>query len=240
MYKIYRIVNKINHKIYVGQTSKTIEERFEEHIYNSKCSDINHRKLYMAIQKYGIKNFYVEEIDRAVTKEDANYKEEFYIECYNSFHKGYNANTGGDCGSANRKRVFQIDKSTLNIINTFNSTREAGRDIGKPNIHISDACLGKRKSAYGYYWCFAEDYDKYLCLLNSNDYTPNKNRIYTRTILQIDSEGTILTEYDTVYDAARSIKGCPTKIREVCKGKRKHHRGYKWEYKFGPVKASTG
>ena len=34
-YKIYKITNTINEKIYVGQTNKKIEERFAQHINNA-------------------------------------------------------------------------------------------------------------------------------------------------------------------------------------------------------------
>jgi hypothetical protein len=34
--KIYKITNKINKKVYVGKTTKTIEERFKKHIQNAK------------------------------------------------------------------------------------------------------------------------------------------------------------------------------------------------------------
>ena len=33
---IYKITNKINQKIYIGQTSKTLEQRWREHKYDCK------------------------------------------------------------------------------------------------------------------------------------------------------------------------------------------------------------
>ena len=43
------------------------------------------------------------------------------------------------------------------LINTFNSTREAARSLGKTHQHIQEACQGKRKSAYGYFWKYLEE-----------------------------------------------------------------------------------
>lgn len=55
------------------------------------------------------------------------------------------------------KKVEQLDLKG-NVLNTFNSVREAGRFLGneKKNTHISDVCIGKRKIAYGYKWRYIE------------------------------------------------------------------------------------
>ena len=55
MFCIYAIENKINNKLYIGQTSKTALERWETHKKNARMK-IN-RKLYDAINKYGESNF---------------------------------------------------------------------------------------------------------------------------------------------------------------------------------------
>lgn len=53
-------------------------------------------------------------------------------------------------------KVEQLDIDG-NILNVFNSIREAGRFLGdeKKNAHISDVCKGKRQVAYGYKWRYA-------------------------------------------------------------------------------------
>ena len=54
---IYKITNSINGKLYIGQTRKTIEERFQVHIKNAQ-KHIN-RYLYDAMNKYGKKMAYI-------------------------------------------------------------------------------------------------------------------------------------------------------------------------------------
>ena len=50
---IYKIVNKINGKIYVGQTRQNLEKRWRQHRkIGSNC-----RYLKYAFEKYGINNF---------------------------------------------------------------------------------------------------------------------------------------------------------------------------------------
>ena len=55
---IYKITNRVNNKMYIGQTRFTVEHRFKQHIKNF---NIEHRSqpLYNAFAKYGIENFEV-------------------------------------------------------------------------------------------------------------------------------------------------------------------------------------
>ena len=50
-------------------------------------------------------------------------------------------------------KVAQIDLDG-NLLQVFNSIREAGRALGdvRKNGHIADVCKGKRKVAWGYKW----------------------------------------------------------------------------------------
>lgn len=94
MYNIYIIKNKINDKVYIGKTSKSIEERFK--IHKQDCSKFSHRKLYSDMIKLGYENFYIENLDTADNNNSASELEKFYIKKYNSYHNGYNGNYGGD------------------------------------------------------------------------------------------------------------------------------------------------
>lgn len=91
---IYKISNTINNKVYIGVTSRTIEERFAEH--KNRIEERNSIHLYQAMEKYGRNNFYVELIDTAQTKEEMFEKEKYYIKLYDSYNNGYNMTLGGE------------------------------------------------------------------------------------------------------------------------------------------------
>ena len=55
---IYKIVNDINGKIYIGQTTRTIQERWKEHIKESLGTRANH-PIYRAMRKYGNEHFQI-------------------------------------------------------------------------------------------------------------------------------------------------------------------------------------
>ena len=71
---IYCISNYINSKKYIGQTHYSIQKRWQEHKYDSSRSRCINRPLYNAIKKYGIDNFYIEQIEE-VSDEKLNERE---------------------------------------------------------------------------------------------------------------------------------------------------------------------
>ena len=90
---IYKITNTINGKIYIGKTNRTVEERFKEHCRKSERERSEQRPLYNAMNKYGIKNFIIEQIEEC-PYDIASEREKYWIEYYGSFKYGYNATLG--------------------------------------------------------------------------------------------------------------------------------------------------
>lgn len=90
---IYKITNKINGKIYIGQ-SKNIYARWKEHISDAKeCKYPIQKALY----KYGKDNFNFE-IICICSIDELNEKEMYYINLLNANQKeiGYNLTIGGE------------------------------------------------------------------------------------------------------------------------------------------------
>lgn len=94
---IYKITNKINGKVYIGQTRKSIKQRWNDHkaISNSPEKQGYDYPLYRAFRKYGIENFKIEEIEKCHF-EKLNEREIYWIKYYNSIKEnGYNQLLGG-------------------------------------------------------------------------------------------------------------------------------------------------
>ncbi|MBM3210572.1 hypothetical protein FJZ33_00010 [Candidatus Poribacteria bacterium] len=95
MIGIYIIKNKINHKIYVGQTTD-FDKRIKQHRKNAIFNKHKiYNRLYPAIKKYGINNFEFIFIENCKI-EQLNEKEIQYIQKFNSYNNGYNATKGGN------------------------------------------------------------------------------------------------------------------------------------------------
>jgi group I intron endonuclease len=123
---IYKIVNKINGKEYIGKTQKTLEERWIRHLTDSRRTNT---KLYNAIRKYGSENFEmcVVEYTGSVTREYLNDRERYWI---NIIDPEYNMTKGGDGGWINDQsgRTWKIkDTSKMKGKKTITTKVLAGR-----------------------------------------------------------------------------------------------------------------
>ena len=98
MMGIYKFQNKINKKIYIGQ-SISLETRYKSHYNNYKNPNLEdyNTKFYNALRYYGFENFSYEILESAdyFTKEELNEKEIYWISYFNSYEDGYNSNRGG-------------------------------------------------------------------------------------------------------------------------------------------------
>lgn len=93
---IYKATNKVNGKVYIGQTVKTLEARIIGHLSSSRSGKYPSNYFFRAMNKYGEDAFQWEEIDHADTPEELNEKEIYWIDFYNSNGEGgYNLTDGG-------------------------------------------------------------------------------------------------------------------------------------------------
>lgn len=86
---VYKITNKVNNKKYIGITTRSIEERFEEHC--KAKSGIGY-----AIRKHGRSNFKITELEYAEDQEELIELEMENIKKYKTFKTGYNQTIGGE------------------------------------------------------------------------------------------------------------------------------------------------
>lgn len=148
---IYKITNKINGKVYIGQTSSTIEKRWKKHQYDAygKRSWQIH-KFQEAIKEFGADNFTVEQIDVAATKEEANAKEIYWIKQYNATEEGYNVSRGGK----NSGRDCKVMNTCTGVV--FNSMVEAAEVYGVTVESIRQAVKNPTWKCCGFHWKRAE------------------------------------------------------------------------------------
>lgn len=100
---IYVIKNRCNNKVYIGQTRTSIDQRWKEHLRDSKRCKYT---LYNAMRKYGVENFYIEQLDVC----DVDILDEMEISYIKKFKStddryGYNISTGGKTPQKEKKFV---------------------------------------------------------------------------------------------------------------------------------------
>lgn len=104
---IYKITNLQTNKIYIGQTIRSLELRWNEHLRCARAGVDLH--LYEAIRHYGQNSFKIEVIDSATSQEELDKKEKYWIEYFNTLDpvKGYNNIEGGNSNPMFNQVILQ-------------------------------------------------------------------------------------------------------------------------------------
>jgi group I intron endonuclease len=226
---IYKAVNKVNGKIYIGQTRSTVDQRIYEHL-KIGGSPVFHK----ALKKYGIKSFELSIIDFADSIQELNQKEVYWIKFYNSkIPNGYNLTDGGN--------------GPIGYVWTEVQRRNHRRDLkGKTYEEIfgeEKAKILKRKiseAIKGKTWeeIFGEEKSKELKKILSDMSKKRKGKTYEELYgeelakqLKIKRKG---KTYEEMYGKEKA-KEAKRKIGEGIK--RKTRKGKTYEEIFGEEKA---
>lgn len=249
---IYSVVNKLNGKIYIGQ-SINIERRWEQHKYGK-----GNLILRNSIKKHGIKNFefkILEQIDvlnktKLEIVEELTKLEQKWFDDMKPFLKenGYNIQkTSKPNLTPNRDKHYgeKISKIKIDnnhtgkpvcqydfegkLINEWKSAAEIERSLGYKAENISASCLNKSNSSNGYIWKF-KNY-----LLTQNDILNANNSLRLSKVRQYNLNGELLKEFKNTKETFEITGIKETIIRNACNGTTKTGGGYIWKFKNQPL-----
>lgn len=230
---IYKITNKINGKIYIGQTTHSIEKRWKEH-----CRDNDGCSIHNAIRKYGKENFTVEQIDVVCDRDELNKKEQYWIKFYDSMNKekGYNLTSGGDHFEASEETKLKMSKALK------------GKFAGEKHPmwgkhHTEESKLKMSKSKKGK--CVGEEWHRYHSKRSEEGARKWREAMVGRKVTGVALENVraarelqcvpvICVETGEVFKgikyAAQRYGLRQNHISSVCRGDRKTCGGYHWQY----------
>ncbi len=108
---IYKVTNKINGKIYVGQTVGDLKRRKSVHLSNAKAGREDNY-FYNAIGKYGSDNFNWEVLEECNDIDKLNEREEYWIKELNTISpSGYNLRYGGKNSLYSEEHKIKMSES---------------------------------------------------------------------------------------------------------------------------------
>lgn len=208
---IYKVTNRINNKIYIGQTIQPLMTRWRKHC-NKKRGCF---ALHNAIIKYGAINFTVEQIDIACSREELDQKEIYWIKYYDSMNpqKGYNLTSGGkhcEISDDVKHRLSEKNKgkkpSDKCIANSIKSRK--GKKLSKEHIDkLRLTRIGDKNGMFGVYRC--------------NSDNPNAKKVYCIELNKL---------FLTIDDACKLINRDRSSLHLCLSGKSKKCGGYHWRY----------
>lgn len=216
-YCIYCHINKINQKKYIGQTKD----------YSKRCQAANYKgctKFYNAIQKYGWENFEHLILETGLTLEEANKKEQYYIQKYNTILEGYNLKTGGlncEYSIESKNKMSQSSKSKERILcvetgQIYDSAKEIERLLGYANANIIACCQNRLITAYGFHW-------QYLDKIPNSGPRRDKRK---KGVYCIE----LNKKFESASWAARELNISRPNISNCCAGKLNTAGGYHWSF----------
>lgn len=200
---VYKITSPSN-RIYIGSTSRDIEERW----YHYKKLDCKGQtKLYNSFIKYGIEN-HIFEIVWIGDVEEMLKMERIFGEKYDSM----NQKTGLNCKLPGYDDVPIIYSKESKL-----KMREA--HLGK-NKGINHHMYGKKHK---------QESKNKIKLKLKNKYILEKSPRSIK-IEQLDKNYNIIKTWSCAKEAGLSLKIIPSNITACCKNKRKYAGGFVWKY----------
>lgn len=103
---VYKAENKINGRVYIGATVRSLNARKWEHVSRARNGSAN--PFHAAIRENGEDAFKWEVLDdSAKTTEELHELEKYYINKYDAMNSGYNSREGGGKGGKYSKEALQ-------------------------------------------------------------------------------------------------------------------------------------
>lgn len=208
-YCIYCHTNKINNKKYIGQTCQSPEKRWK-----MGRGYVNCPRFYSAIQHYGWENFKHEILETGLTAEEANSREQFYINLFQTqdINKGYNMTCGGNTLTTyykdNKHKYEQSLKRKQYFIEHPEKRIEQKERLKEISIRTAHQRSEKMK----------DNYNNKSGLYELNQ--KRKKKIRCVETCEI---------FDSMTEASKKYNISIGNISMVINGKRKIAGGYHWE-----------
>ena len=244
---IYMLENKINGKIYIGQTIRSIKIRFKEHQTSSDC-----KAIYRAIQKYGWDAF--EKDWYECPDEDLNFYEEMLVALLGTLAPGgYNLKEGGGNGKLSEETKQKIseshrgEKSYMYGKSPSEETKQKMSEAQRGEKHhmygksmnertkqkLREAHIGKllseetkRNMSDSKIGILKSDATKQkMSESKKGDKNPMSKRVY-----QYALDGTFIDYFGSAREAGTHLKNDGSGIGKCACGHQKTAYGFRWSY----------
>lgn len=206
---IYVITNNLSGKQYVGQTIRSLEQRWQHHCWLSTSK--TNMPIALAIQKYGKENFSISAVEWCNSLECLNEREIYWANLLNTFSpNGYNLKAGSGKGA--------MTDETKRKISVANKGRKASAETKRK---LSESHMG---------YIMSDTTKQKLSRINSGK--PGSALCYQRareaqqgTYDLLSPDGDLIRVINMkAFCKAHNLS--PSKMCLVVNGKRTHHRGW--------------
>ena len=240
---IYKITNDVNDKIYIGKTTKSLEERIKGHRRALKHGVDYH--LYRAMRKYGWEKFHFSVIEECDDIDTLNELESKYIAQFNTIEAGYNMVPGGESNAMDSAFVKEKHDATMRseeVRKKISASLKATiqRNGGMSEEHRRHLSENKKAFYASERGQIAKQRHKETFHLSESHYRA-LNDAKNKALYCINSSGEIVAEFSRVTDAAiwwqnngydkvRYLRTISSAIKRSATSDR-YIKGLKWIYR---------
>lgn len=205
---IYVIKNTINNYVYVGQTTRSIEIRWKEHLRH--CNQEHKQILGRAMTKYGKDNFFIEQLEEC-NDSLLDEREKYWITYFDSYNNGYNATQGGTDS-------FEMSPRITEVITLWDKGKTVNKIVEETGLNV--------ETVRGYLNKNGVSHDMIRERANK---AIGKSK--AKSVLQFDLNGNFIKEWPSTMEVERTLGFNHRNISAVCNGKRKTCEKFIWKYK---------
>jgi NUMOD1 domain len=230
--------NKTPFYVGIGSVYADGRERIDYHFLYAKNPKHQANKLFYNTLKKILDNNQqpiVEKVAENLSIDNASELEKKLIQLYgrkvDKTGTLCNITDGGEGWSGEQphkwKKVVQLDLHG-NLINTWESIKQAALETESSRNDISSVCRGVRKTHNGYIWLFLDDYENNFeteIKLRTTFYQTQSKITY-----QYDLKGNLLKIWDNAKQAAETLGLHRSTISLCCQGKQRQTGGFIWKY----------
>lgn len=232
---IYLIKNKINNRIYIGQTTRSFIDRIQDH-----KRGFSNSYLQNSFNKYGWDNFEFSIIDTATTLDELNKKEIEYIKEYKSNQRefGYNIELGGKNAIPDIETLEKMSRSHLGIVQSdewvnrriAKAGTEEAKKYGRPKTEEEKRLLSLNSTKY---WLGKERSDETKQKISKTKLkqglSDKQKQVLCRVVHKINIETKDMEEFESTKQASLNEKVNQSTISRWCSANRIID-GYLWKY----------
>lgn len=241
---IYKITNCVNNKIYIGQTTRNLSRRISEYKKSINQSySHNNPHLINSFIKYRFENFKFDIIDTALTIDELNEKEIFYIKKYNSTNKdvGYNLELGGKNSIVTDDTKIKMSNSHRGVKQTTNwinnriakAGTEEAKKYGRAKTKKEKKYLSENSPKYWKYKKRSENTKKKISETKKKNGLSDiqKDKLCKKVVAYNPLNNDIITIYESTFDASKKIGNLSqSTISRRCSGKSKNRGSVYFKY----------
>jgi hypothetical protein len=118
------------------------------------------------------------------------------------------------------REIFKKEVQTDNVISCYSSIANAAKELGFSEHKVKNFANSKKPFSKTEYLCFAEEG-------NNDAYT---QRSKARKVLRVDSQGCIISTFDSIKKAAKESKMGEGTVKKCCEQGKSDKDGLFWKY----------